>query len=76
MAYQLQSLQLYKITMLDSFEFQECVRGFLLPFCPFAAESNGKDSVVVPSFYLHYTILIIRSIYNLITPPPLSLSVW
>lgn len=60
MAYQLQSLQLYKVTVLDSAEFQECVKGCLLPFCPFAAQNTGKDSVVVSSFYSHYTILIIR----------------
>lgn len=50
MAYQLQSLELYKVIVLDSFEFQECVKGFLLPFCPSAAHNAGKDSVVVASF--------------------------
>lgn len=50
MGYQLQSLQIYEVTMLDSFEFLECVKGFFLPFCPFAAQNTDKNSVVVSSF--------------------------
>lgn len=46
MAYQLQSLQLHKGTTLDSFEFQECVKGHFLHFCPFAAQNTHKDAVV------------------------------
>lgn len=50
MAYQLQSLQLPKDTMLDSFEFQECVKGLFLLFCPFTAQNTRKDAVVVFPF--------------------------
>jgi len=50
MAYQLQSLQLHKDAMLDSFDFLGCVKVLFLHFCPSTAQNARKDAMVVFPF--------------------------